>query len=522
MTLAFCVLLIGHGVPTAPAAAPADTVLVCAPGLLEAMSPWIKYRESQGHHLVVISEYENAEDIRAQIRSQAVLGPLRFALLVGDVSEDPLAAYHLPTHFEEARINSAWGSEQQIATDNWFADLDDDDLPDLAIGRLPARTAEDVKVMVDKVVRYECEVPTGMWRRRIHLVAGVGGFGMITDAILEAATRTLVGRGIPNAYRTKLTYASWRSPYFPDPRLFRNETIGGMNEGCLCWVYMGHGFRDGLDWIRLPIGIAPIMRRSDVGQIRCRSGAPIAVFLSCYGAAFDGSEECLAERMLRRPAGPIAAIGGSRVTMPYGMTVLSQALMKQMFQQRGRTLGEIVMHGKRQSLSAQAGQSQRLIDSVARAISPNPDDLVGERREHVWMFHLLGDPLLRVPHPESVKVHVPTSVRPGEELKISCQTSIRGTGVVELTCRRGSLTFEPVVRTTFDGTHAGMQSLMKTYRSANDDRYVTRSVNIENSPFVTTFTVPDHVEGPCTVRVFVESERSCAIGAAPLYVAREQ
>ena len=135
MTLAFCVLLIGHGVPTAPAAAPADTVLVCAPGLLEAMSPWIKYRESQGHHLVVISEYENAEDIRAQIRSQAALGPLRFALLVGDVSEDPLAAYHLPTHFEEARINSAWGAEQQIATDNWFADLDDDDLPDLAIGR---------------------------------------------------------------------------------------------------------------------------------------------------------------------------------------------------------------------------------------------------------------------------------------------------------------------------------------------------------------------------------------------------
>jgi len=34
-------------------------------------------------------------------------------------------------------------------------------------------------------------------------------------------------------------------------------------------------------------------------------------------------------------------------------------------------------------------------------VSPPPVDLAGERREHVLMYHLLGDPLLRLNYPQA-------------------------------------------------------------------------------------------------------------------------
>ncbi len=99
------------------------------------------------------------------------------------------AALNVPTYFAPAKINTRWGSEPKIATDQWFADLDDDELPDVAIGRIPADSPAALSSFLDKVIRYEQSPPTGLWRRRINLVAGVGGFGVLADTVLETATR---------------------------------------------------------------------------------------------------------------------------------------------------------------------------------------------------------------------------------------------------------------------------------------------------------------------------------------------
>ena len=36
------------------------------------------------------------------------------------------------------------------------------------------------------------------------------------------------------------------------------------------------------------------------------------------------------------------------------------------------------------------------LDAMAQGLSPPPVDLPAERREHVLMYHLFGDPLLRL------------------------------------------------------------------------------------------------------------------------------
>src|SRR5258706_16004431 len=51
----------------------------------------------------------------------------------------------------------------ETATDDWLTDFDGDGVADLAIGRLPARTASDANVMVKKIISYESS-PTDLTR----------------------------------------------------------------------------------------------------------------------------------------------------------------------------------------------------------------------------------------------------------------------------------------------------------------------------------------------------------------------
>jgi hypothetical protein len=256
----------------------------------------------------------------------------------------------------------------------------------------------------------------------------------------------------------------------------------------------------------------------DSELVDCPSGPPIAVLLSCYGAAFDGRDDCLAERLLARDHGPVAVIGGSRVTMPYGMAILSQRLMQQMFEERPATLGEVLLIAKRQSIAPAADEQHPVLDTLATVLNPKEADLPTERQEHVLMFHLLGDPLLRLPHAAEVEVEVPRTIHVGQPLAVRCRTEIAGSCTLELVCPRGRLTFRPTPRVQFDNSHTGMEELTQVYLRANDDRYVSLQCDSTAPEFTTTLAVPDHVRGPCAVRVFVQGAQSCALGAAMLYV----
>jgi hypothetical protein len=66
-------------------------------------------------------------------------------------------------------------------------------------------------------------------------------------------------------------------------------------------------------------------------------------------------------------------------------------------------LGDIMRQAQRGTLRESSVESLRgSLDSLAQGLSPPPVDLAAERREHILMYHLLGDPLLRlrIPMPE--------------------------------------------------------------------------------------------------------------------------
>jgi hypothetical protein len=136
---------------------------------------------------------------------------------------------------------------------------------------------------------------------------------------------------------------------------------------------------------------------ADVPRIRCRSRSPLAVLVACYTGAFDSRPDCLAEELLVAEQGPIAVIAATRVTMPYGNTVLGYELLSACFKDRPAGLGDVLRLAQRRTLNNLASDSFRAsLDTIALGLSPQPVDLAAERREHVQMYHLFGDPLTRI------------------------------------------------------------------------------------------------------------------------------
>jgi len=509
----------------APTTAP-DTVVVCPDAFRQSIAPWVEYRTNQGHAVSVVSANREAEDIRGDIRQAAKGGRLKFVLLVGDAepgmkTDQQLRDRCVPVHHAKARVNVLWGSEPHIATDNWYADINDDQIPDLAVGRLTADSPKELAAIVKKIIDYENSKDFGQWRRRLNFVAGVGGFGAFADKMLESSTRYFLTRGIPADYNVSMTYGSWRSPYCPDPRSFGETTLARLNEGAWFWVYIGHGRPDSLDRVRVPGGSHHILDNNDAKKLDCRHSAPIGLFLSCYAGAIDARMDCLAEQMLRKTGGPVAVIAGSRVTMPYAMSVMASGLMEECFDNRQKTLGEALLGAKRKMMQEPAdAESQRaMLDAIAAAISPAGSKLDTERAEHLLLFNLIGDPLLRLHHPQKAQLTVPPSATAGQELTFSGVSPIAGRCTVELVVRRDRLAFSPERREQYDDDPAALSIFQEVYRRANDRRLNWQQFDVKDGQFSGRLRVPEGADGDCHLRVYIEGNDDFASAAADVKIA---
>ncbi|HEY3391763.1 MAG TPA: C25 family cysteine peptidase [Lacipirellulaceae bacterium] len=398
MHAAFFLLLL-----TVSAPAP-DTLVVCPRELRAGLAEWNGHRAAQGHRILVIEPAEGAAELQAKIRDAARTGALKHVLLIGDVPRagDRVgsAGRVVPTNYVAAKINTRWRSPPTIASDGPYGDIDGDGLPDLAIGRIPADSADELAVVVRKVIHYEHNAAKDSCGRRINVVAGIGGFGAATDALIEATAHQVIRQTVPRTYEIQPTMANPSSPHCPKPGDFAASVRRQFSAGSLAWIYLGHGLPNELDRVPTPGGTEPILSVDDVPRLRRGEQAPLAVLIACYTGALDARSDCLAEELLLAEEGPIAVIAATRVTMPYGNTVLGYELLRACFQDRPVALGEMLRLARRRSLSDPEGDSLRAsIDLIAAGLSPPPVDLAAERREHASMYLLFGDPLLRLRRP---------------------------------------------------------------------------------------------------------------------------
>ena len=124
-----------------------------------------------------------AAELKQQIAVVAAKHPLRHLVLIGDAYDQNANPKHLvPTEYVLSLATYKLGGEPDIATDNPYADLDADGLPDISVGRIPVDSAAELTQFVQRVITYETRAASANrtnghsnvdtpWQMRINLIA---------------------------------------------------------------------------------------------------------------------------------------------------------------------------------------------------------------------------------------------------------------------------------------------------------------------------------------------------------------
>ncbi len=475
----------------------ADVIAICPQEFRQALGVWIKHRQDDGLTVRVIDSQQDSKTLRQSV-CDAADRDTRFVILIGDapvMGQRCDCQRQVPIHYVATTVSAKYGSTPSLSSDLAYGDFDNDTNPDAVVGRLPVDTPQELSLLIDRIIAHESSRDFGAWRSRVDLIGGVGGFGPLIDGTIETATRTIVTSALPTETRTTIAHASPGHRFFPKQQ-FTDAVIDRYQQGARFWVYAGHGQITELD--RVPArGGKPILDCQSVQLLNRPKGAsPIAMILACYSGAVDAPDDSVAEEMLRCPGGPIAVLAGSRVTMPYGNTTAAVGMINAVYAQKLPRLGEAwlcaltEMH--RDQATEQSG-TRVMIDAIGTMFSPAGTTLVDERREHMLLYNLIGDPTLRLHHPQPLQVSAAAGYSAGQTIDVTITSPIAGLVTVSLDRPLGG----------------------STVGDPNDTTIATMEMELQSGqPQTHHFKLPDNFNGPLVVRGQVAGESTWAVGAA--------
>jgi hypothetical protein len=271
-----------------------------------------------------------------------------YLLLAGDSSWDPRNYLEqgngdfVPTKL----IDTAY---METASDDWLADFNGDGVADIAVGRLPGRTAADVNRMVGKILLYEQERQLGTPLRGALLVADTGFEGQ------SGATAGLLPAGIAVQSLNRSAVGS--------DDVMRGQIVNGIDSGPLLVNYYGHG--------SVTVWTGAGLLDSELAASLTNNNKPsLFVMMTCLnGYAHDAYIDSLAESLLKAENGGAMAVwASSGFTEAEPQFVMNQQFYQQLFSAAGMRLGDATR--------------------AAKTATANSD----VRR--TWM--LLGDPTMRI------------------------------------------------------------------------------------------------------------------------------
>jgi hypothetical protein len=424
------------GPPANPLGAAGDArhVVLCVPDLLEAGRRLARHRSAHGLPSVAIpvtdvyDAFGHGEASPAAIRAFVVAlqqrrdTPLEYVVLAGDATHDrtdyvPRAT--IPAPMARTMYNGATAADRLYARPP-----DGGAVGGPSIGRLPFQDADACAAYVDRVIRYETEPPADASRRLMRFVTSEARFGPLIDGLIERLFRSVVAAEIPPAYDIEVTFASATSPYLWPPPLFGEKVVSGLNAGCLFYTYVGHGFEQGFDSLRVGSQRFPILHLGDAARVAAEGTPPVVFVVACSTASFDMPEaEGIGEALLARPRGPVAYWGATRVCHPAANSLLGREIARFMAREEGRaTLGQILDRARDQVLEpTESDPGRALIQTgIAMMIPRDGEHTPSVARlalEASWMYELLGDPALRVAFPRA-------------DLAVRAETGAEGTEVL--------------------------------------------------------------------------------------------
>ena len=345
----------------------ADYVAIGTPDFLEPLKPLLDWRQTQGLKTLAVpidAIYDqfnfgvpDPEAIRSflQYATKSWSSAPKYVLLAGGTTYDrfaytvPPTANRVPTFF----IQTAYGGE--TASDVGFAQLNGEAAPSIAIGRMPARDPNQIKVLVKKILDYEGAAPDGDWKQRVVAVADG------QDASFKAEAQTFIDRfGAP--YQTRLINPAAGATDAVQ------QVLGDLNAGSLLVAYFGHGSIT--QW-----GKDNIFTVNDVAALKNGGRLPVVINMTCLTGLFTHPKiDSLADTLLwKEEGGAVAVLAPTSLTLPADQSFLSNALVTAYLADPTKPIGDLVLSAWR----------------TVATDSPNSQDVLRT-------FLLFGDPALRL------------------------------------------------------------------------------------------------------------------------------
>ena len=344
----------------------ADYLLIAPRDFLAAAEPLLQRRHDQGLATRAIAFEEIADEFgHGQLSAEAIQSFLSFAfqswarpspryvLLLGDSSYDPRnftgTSQPSPLPALWTKTSYLWTvSDPQLAAVNG-----EDALPDIAIGRLPATTVEEARMLVEKLLAWE-ESGQGLTGQAALVADNPDIAGDFEQDVRDVADSFLPGRSDVLLLRELGAHT-------------RPRIQDALNAGLSFLSYVGHG--GAAVWAS-----ENVWNSWDAPSLQAQSQQPLLVTMNCLNGYFVAPAfDSLAESLLKiEGRGAIAAFSPSGLSLDGPAHQYHRALMAEITSGQHDRLGDAV-------LAAQKAYAQ-----------------TGLMPELLSVYHLLGDPGMRI------------------------------------------------------------------------------------------------------------------------------
>lgn len=417
----------------------------------------------------------------------------RYLLLMGDGAWDnrmntaEWKGYHPDDFLLCYESDNSFSQVNCYVSDDFFCLLDDEEMiqttngsstyyngkPDVAVGRLPVRTAEEARILVDKIISYAQNEHAGAWQNEICMMGDDGNDNSHMKTADKVAT--MIETNYPNYNVNKIYWDAYQRTSsstgysYPDvTRLIKQQ----MQNGALIMNYCGHG-------AAYAMSHELVMKLKDF-ESQQSNYLPLWMTASCDIMPFDGQEENIGETvMLNAKGGSIAFFGTTRTVYATYNEVMNMAFTQNVLNP-GMTIGEAVRQAKCE-----------LVDKGS--------DLTCNKLQYT----LLGDPAVQLATPKQEIVvdsinGLPTSkgimLAAGSIVKISGhieqnnRTDINFNGMVTLSVRDAE---ETITCRLNDKSNDGAD---KAFVYQDRTNYLYRgSENVTDGIFNITFAIPKDI-----------------------------
>jgi Peptidase family C25 len=500
---------------------PPQWILVTTPTLRPAAEPLCEHRRAEGMdvHVVTVDEQLKSDEGNLGARIKSEIEHARgdrssptYVLLVGAATD---AGTKDGTDAIVPMPGGTCGRMKGMPTDHAYGCCGEDLLPTVAVGRFPAQNLAEAQGMVDKTLAFEREANHGDWQNRLTVLVGnPGGANEFERRMAEA-----VGPGgmllrfsqIDPAFTARFIIHANGSPYtVPDADL-HERSLKYLRDGQFFACYLGHSAAPGF-WS----SFVRFLDRNDWSTVAIPNGPGIFFTCGCYACQVSGADgEGYALAAARNPKGPVAVIGSHGESYSVaGLLALDGLLGCWHGGKPPERLADYWM-------AVQTGLARGPVDSFTFFALDQVDGSHGkssldeQRREHLEMWTLMGDPALRMPTPAApIQLESSAAVTPGKEISVSgaLPPSINS-ATVRLTLERplGSV---PIGLASVPSDPQQAQAVIRAnHERANNLVLDSQTIEVQNGRFTASLAVPADAPWPkVIVRAFADLHENTGRG----------